>query len=57
MDSGSLLSFWPDIERVITNNGTVGVRIIIIEESNFLEFRRGGQSNKLFYRDKITDYY
>ena len=38
----------PASERVITHNGIVSVRTIIIQVNKLLEFRKGGESINIF---------
>ena len=50
MDPGSVSSFPPSTSRVVTNDGMVSVRIIIIQKNKLWGVRRGGQINSIVFR-------
>ena len=53
MDPVAVLYFRSSTERVVTHNGMLGVRIIIIQDNNLWGVIRGGQSTNRFSRGNI----
>ena len=54
MEPGSVSDFCPAMERVVTNDSTLSVRIIIIHENKLWVVRRGGKLTTIFYRVDIN---
>ena len=54
METGGVSSFYSDTERVVTHNGMVSVKIIIIQENNLWLVRRGGKCTNIVSRGNIN---